>query len=94
MSNPNEPALPILESDNHVEHIGLTKREYIAIEAMKGLLSCIREGQPGVYYNPPSAADDKFDVAKQWAFIPESKADAWAKNAYTIADAMLKAGEE
>lgn len=43
MIDPNAPAYPCRPSEAHK---GLTKREHIAVEAMKGILSSRIEGEP------------------------------------------------
>ena len=67
----------------------LTLRDYFAGQALAGLFSTKRSGEPELYYN--ATADRGRSAPDNRAWIPESHSERWAQNAYRIADSMLAA---
>lgn len=89
MTQPDDggQAFPTQETDSRYGSPGMTLREHFAGQALMGLLSERRSGEPRLYYNAP--ADEGGSAPDNRAFIPQDQADAWAKNAYKLADAMI-----
>ncbi|HUT57398.1 MAG TPA: hypothetical protein VNA25_05945 [Phycisphaerae bacterium] len=66
---------------------GMTLRQYYKGKALAGLLATRRDGEPGLYYDAPADRDRVAPTSRAW--IVEKYAQAWARNADILADAML-----
>ena len=75
-------AFPLAEDERNYRADGMALRDYFAAKALNAILL---QDEIGIQANRPTGHYD--------AGVDETCAELWARNAYEIADAMLKARE-
>ena len=85
------PAFPRPQAETsqggNFEQDGMSLREWFAGQALVGLLSNFKSGQPETWYDAP--ADRGRTAPNNRAFVNYDNASAWAIAAYVFADAMI-----